>query len=200
VDFPRSWRAADQDQADARALQVSQAERVQAPRLEPGVLVALRAAQTGDLRPHVSPIRDVVVGQRRRVRLAERARPDLEHAPPEGLGSVRLDVHAEECGVGEHVGVAQPIVERKAVKEARAVGEAEDVVAQQVAVAVADPALVDALRQQPAPALEVAHRQLGDPATLPGRQEVPSHIVDLGQALAPVGDHARRLAGARDLR
>ena len=52
----------------------------------------------------------------------------------------------------------------------------------------------------PLPAIDIRHRQLGDPATLPGRQEIPGDLVDLRQALPPVGHDARRLAGARYLR
>ena len=65
-----------------------------------------------------------------------------------------LEIHGQERHVVDHVDVAQPIVELDAVEDPGPVVEQEHVVGQQVAVTVADPAVVDPLREQRAPTLD----------------------------------------------
>ena len=73
--------------------------------------------------------------------------PPAEIRPPE-----TLEVHGEERRVGDDVADAQGVVELEAVEEPRPVGEAEDVVGQQIAVPVAAPAVGDPLlEQRPSP-------------------------------------------------
>ena len=108
----------------------------------------------GDLRPDQGAGGHVEVGQRSRVVLAGEL-PVV--GQPQERGEVgraqALEVHREERDVGEHVAVAQPVVELDAVEDAWPVGEAEDVVREQVAVAVAHEAIVNPLvEERPAPA------------------------------------------------
>ena len=54
-----------------------------------------------------------------------------------------LEVHGEERHVGQHVTEAEPVVELEAVEHPGAVVETEDVIGQEVAVAVAGSPLGD---------------------------------------------------------
>ena len=95
--------------------------------------------------------------------LVQSPRP-LPHQQPRQLRvPARLHVHRQERDVPQDVAVAQPVVEGQAVQRPRTVGEAVHVVAQQVAVPVADPAVRQALLQQRAAPRDVGGGQLARP-------------------------------------
>ncbi len=62
-----------------------------------------------------------------------------EESGREVFGAESLEVHRQECDVGEHVAVPQLVIELEAVEDARPVGEEEDVARLQIAVTVDDP-------------------------------------------------------------
>ena len=67
-----------------------------------------------------------------------------------------LEIHREECDVGEDVAVAKAVVEFQAIDRARPVVETEDVLGEEVAVTVARMAAGDALFEERVPARQVA--------------------------------------------
>ena len=102
------------------------------------------ARSARDLGPDVGPHRDVVVQERPGIGVVDELAVVLEQLVGEVVGAEALEVHREERDVGEDVAVTQPVVELEAVEDARPVVEQEDVVGEQVPVAVADAALRDA--------------------------------------------------------
>ena len=145
--FSGRGRPADEYQADpsAREMPGRQIEQ-SARRTRRGGIVG--DAQARHLRPYDRPIRDVEVGERLRPRLACTRCVAVEEAASEVGAAEPLEVHREERDVGEHVAVAQGVVELEAVEHARTVVEAEDVVGQEIAVPVADPSARDPVEQQ----------------------------------------------------
>ena len=79
-----------------------------------------------------------------------------------------LEVHGEERGVGQAVAEAKRVVELDAVEDAGPVVEAEDVVGEEVAVAVDGPAVGDPLLEELRPAVEVRGRRAPGPTSMPG--------------------------------
>ena len=113
--------------------------------------------------------------------------------------AVVVQVHSQEGHVGGHVRVAKAAVELDAVEDAHAVREADGVQAD-VAVAVADPPLPDALlEQRPPPDREVAH--VGPQiAVLLGGNGVVQVGLPLAKVLLPVAVDDRQRAVAVDAR
>ena len=113
---------------------------------------------------------------------------------------VRLEVHREEGDVAQHVAVPQPVVEGQAVEHPRAVGQAEDVVGEEVAVAVAHPALGDAPLQQGAPAPQVRPGQGARALDALAGHDLGRDARELVEALLPQPEHrgdATRLGDPR---
>ena len=108
-----------------------------------------------------------------------------------------LQVHGEEGHVGEHVAAPQIVVERETVEDPGTVGQTEDVLGEQVAVAVADQATVDPLAKQVAATRDVPEGELADPFEVDGVDVPPgvgAHLVELG-APAGLDDLGRRVPG-----
>ena len=83
------------------------------------------------------------------------------HEPGTEVGCAdSLEVHGKKAHVSEHIAVAELVVELDAVEDARTVIEAEDVVGEQVAVAVDHFAVGDPMFEEGCPAVEVATREL----------------------------------------
>ena len=115
------------------------------PRVAGSVRVALVRAQAGHLRADEGPVRHVVMLQGRDSRrVAGELHVPVEERSGEPGGAEPFQVHGQEGGIVEAVDVPQPIVELQAVQHAWPVGQAEDVVGEQVAVAVADEPVRDA--------------------------------------------------------
>ena len=156
--FPVPGKPAHQHDSRPGPAQVAQRQRVQRAGAAVGAVHALLPLQAGHLGPHVGPLGDVVVQERPGQAFA-RERLVVEHEPLGGIGpSESLEVHGEEGDVGAHVAVAEAVGELDAVEDADAVVEAEHVLRLEVAVAVADPSLGDAVVEQravpPEPALD----------------------------------------------
>ena len=84
----------------------------------------------------------------------------------EGQGQVEpaepVEIHSEEGRVVDDVPPTQPIVELQPVKHTGSIIETEDVLGEEIAVPVDDPACRDALGEQGGPAREIAIRELLD--------------------------------------
>jgi hypothetical protein len=113
-----------------------------APRLFLGVL-ALRRPQGGHERPHLGPVRDAEVQQATRHIVARRPLVGIDERFSQVGRAEMLEVHDQEREVVDHVDVAELVVELDAVQHPWPVVEQEDVVGQQVAMAVADPSVRD---------------------------------------------------------
>ena len=147
-----------------------------------GVRLALVVAQAGDLGPDERAVGDVVVAQSGGA--GSPANSAYWSRKPLGqLGAAEpFQVHGEEGGVVEAVDVAQPVVELQAVQHARAVVEAEDVVGEQVAVAVDDP--FGPVPQQWRTAVDERQDERLDGAELVG----VDHLIRIRLELGEVGD------------
>jgi hypothetical protein len=100
-----------------------------------------------------------------------------------------LQVHGEEGHVGEDIAVAKPVVELHAVEDPWAVGQTEDVLGPQVAVAVTGVSVGDAAGEKPRPAGEVA---AGELLYLLGQHRVEAVAEErehLREVRLPVGGH-----------
>lgn len=133
-----------------------------------------------------------------------RARPSGTTRSSRPAGSQAFEVHREEGSVVEPVDVPETVVEVEAVEDARPVVEAEDVVGDQVPVAVDDP--VRAPGEQRAAPVEEAEREPPDGIELgAGQRRVPVrlHLVEVAPPPLPQGVAAafrgddRRPVGAR---
>lgn len=74
-----------------------------------------------------------------------------------------LEIHREERDVVEDIEPAQPVVELHAVEHAGIVGQAENILGEQVPVSVDDQTLRCAFGQQRGPAVDEGQGQLGNP-------------------------------------
>ena len=135
--LPTREQTSYQDHPHARLLEVLEADREQTSSFGRCLAVPLVVPDAGHLRSHVGPVSDVVMNQRLGVRLAR----ELHVAAYERVCQIwcaqTLEVHGKERHVGEHVSVAELVVELDAVQDARAVLQAEDVVGLEISVAVA---------------------------------------------------------------
>lgn len=100
-------------------------------------------------------------------------------------GAQLFQVHGKEGGVVQAVDVAELIVELQAVQDAGTVLEAEDVLGEQVAVAVDHPPLLDAGVEQPLATGEVAARETLDLRHSVGHEAVGGQRSDLHEAGLP---------------
>ena len=96
-----------------------------------------------------------------------------------------LEVHRQERSVGEHVPVAQSVVELEAVEDPRTVLEAEDVLGLEVAVTVARPPLGDSCVEEWSSSGQVATGQLGHPGDVGRVDGAISERLHLGDAGLP---------------
>ncbi len=112
--------------------------------------------QARDLGAHHGALRDVDVEQALRGVVPGDALVGLG----EGLRQVgppqRFEIHRQKRHVGQLVAVAQTRIEFETVEDPRTIGQAEDVLGQEIPVAVDDVASRDAPRQQLGPAGDVA--------------------------------------------
>ena len=155
---------------------------------------ALAGLDQGDLGADERAVGDVVVPQGGRCRVAG-VLAVLGEEERRGLrGAELFQVHGEEGGVVQAVDVAQAVVELQAVQDARAVVEAEDVLGEQVAVAVDHPPLLDAGVEQPLAAGEIAAHQPLDLRHAVGHGAVVGQRADLREAGFPA--RRQRVPGA----
>ena len=108
-------------------------------------------------------------GEEARGRVGGELDVGLEEALGELGRAEPLEVHGQEGDVVQHVDVAQPVVELEAVEHPGSVGEAEDVLGEEVPVPVDDRARGDPVGEQAAPAVEEPARPAGRPPRLSRR-------------------------------
>ena len=121
---------------------------------------------------------------------------ELEEAGGEIGRAPVLEVHGEERDVGEDVAAAELVREVEAVQHTRAVGEAEDVVSQEVAVPVADPPVCHPLFEEPGPALHVARGACRYFVERVGGQDPAAEGLEFGDVAGELGrDHPRGSGG-----
>ena len=137
--LPRRGKAPDEDQPDASGVQVPSCDLQEPSGFHPGLGVALRVPDAGDLGSNVRAVRHVVVRQRRRPGVGRQLSVRVEEQLTEVRAAEALEIHGEERDVREDVAVSQVVVELDAVEHPRPILEAEDVVGEQVAVPVPRP-------------------------------------------------------------
>ena len=158
------------------------------------MLVTLFDPKCGHLGTDECPERDVVVDQARRVVFAG----ELVIDPLEGVAAYSgvaetLEVHRQERHVGEDVAVPEVVGEVEAVQHTRAVGQAEDVICEQVAVSVADPPFGDPVFEQRGAPSEVAHASSATSSSTPRSKIEPAKCAELIEIRLELrGDPARR--------
>ena len=123
-------------------------------------------AEARDLRAYERPIRDVVVGERRGPMIAAFDPVPIEQPVGEVAAPESLEIHRQERDVGEHVAESELVVEFEAIQEPRAIVQAEHVLGEQIAVAVADAGVGDALTEQ-----RLASGQVAPPVIVDARQQ-----------------------------
>ena len=159
--------------------------------------VTLGVADAVDLGAHHRAVGDVEVPQRGRGVVAGQPGVLLQEEPSEVGAAEEFEIHRQERGIVDDVDVAQPVVEFQAVQQRRAVVEAEDVIGQQVGVAVDDLVLGDAPGEQHrAPGNEVGCQPggLGDGIGLEARDDAVGIPFEFGEVLRPArgdGIHPR---------
>ena len=146
--------------------------------------VTLSGPDGGHLGPDLSPVGDVVMGQRRRPGVGRVLRVRGEERAGQVRATEVVEVHGQEGDVGQRVAETEIVVELDAVQDAGPVVEAEDVVGQQVAMTVTRSAACDPRLEQRRPAVEVAVGQAMHPAD----REVVEHVADLFGEHRRVGD------------
>ena len=123
------------------------------------------------------------------------------HEPGTEVGCAdSLEVHGKKAHVGEHIAVAELVVELDAVEDARTVIEAEDVVGEQVAVAVDHFAVGDPMFEEGCPAVEVATNEVTHPLLdIRGQHRADIRLdgVERGLPLRPDSFYAGRLCDHR---
>ncbi len=124
----------------------------------------------------------------------------LEEAPALRGPAEPLEVHREERHVEQDVLEPVAVVELEAVEDPRPVGEAEDVLGQQVAVPVADHAGGDALVEEGLTAGEVPLREPPDLRELPRGDELRDAADDRVEVVPPVAAHGVARGHGRDVR
>ena len=143
-----------------------------------------------DLGPDERAVGDVVVPQGGRCRVAG-VLAVLGEEERRGLrGAELFQVHGEEGGVVEAVDVAEAVVELQAVQDAGAVVEAEDVLGEQVAVAVDHPPLLDRVSNRLLAAGEIAAHQPLDLLHAVGRGAVVGRARGPGRSSLPSVTHS----------
>src|SRR5207342_2228779 len=134
--LPRPREPADEYERDLPPLEVVPRNGQQKRSLTGRDVVTLRGPEARHHRPDVGAKDDVMLGERGWIGFGgELAVPRHELGTEVG-GADSLEVHGEKAHVGEHVAVAELVVELDAVEDARTVIKAEDLVGEQVAVAV----------------------------------------------------------------
>ena len=153
------------------------------------VRLTLLVADRSDLGPDGSPVGDVVVGEGFGPGVGrELAVPRQQPSGKRGSAEA-FEIHGEKRNVVEHVAPPQLVRELDAVEDARSVGEHEDVVRLQVAVAVSDPAGCDSLLEEIVASVEIpAHELFGAVELLTTEQRIAASL-ELREALSPqLGD------------
>ena len=162
--------------------------------------VFLPLPQTADLGADESPVGDVVMPQRRRGGIAgELGVPVQKHLGQPGRAEP-FQVHGQKGHVVKTVEEAEPFVELQAVQNPRPVVQAEDVLGEQVTVAVHDAALADAGREQRFAAVEETQREpfdLGDDLGVENRIRERANLIE---ARAPARPQRLRSSLLIDLR
>ena len=154
--------------------------------------VALGGTDGGHLGPDLRAVGHVVVLERRRPDVGRRL-PVVVEEPLGQVGPAEvLEVHGEERGVGQAVAEPERVVELDAVEDAGPVVEAEDVVGEEVAVAVDGPPVGDPLLEQRAATVE---EPIGEPLDrLDGRASTMSGVCS--SRLRVLACHRARVASA----
>ena len=157
-------------------------------------LVALGVAQAGDFHAHKGAIGDVVVTQSGGSGIAGEVGVPVEQQLAEFARAEPLEVHGQEGHVIQPVEPAQVVVELQAVKDAGAVVEAEDVVGEQVTVAVDHPAGCHPAIEQCLASRKELVGELFDLGCHLGLEHGTMERADLIETVSPPG--ADRVAGA----
>ena len=193
-------RAADEGERHLAGFQMGQRQPGVPVRLGGRGRHALGGTDAGHLRPDESPIGDVVMLQRcRRVGAAEFAVAVQEVLGQVGATEI-VEIHGQECDVVEHVDEPQLVVELEAVQHSWMVGQAEDVLCDQVPVAVDDHPAGGAVGQQQCAAVDVPQRQLADALMQPRVHGGAEELLGLGEVVGPPVAQCGRATRGRDLR
>ena len=157
-----------------------------AHRILRGVGMALAHANAVDLRADDGAVRDVEVLERRRRRVAAEPAVTLQEVVGELPSIEELQIHCQEGGVVDDVQMAQGIVELEAVQDLHlAVRQAEDVVCEQVAMAVDDASILDARGEKNRPPCDELRGQVFEVTNLVGGQHAADEPFQLGDVLLP---------------
>ena len=124
------------------------------------VLIALGGPHRGHLGANLGPVGDPVMSQRVRPVVPGRSLIGGQKPVSEMRPVKPLEVHGQERDVGERVPGSQSRIELEAIEDSWAIGEAKDVVGQEITVAVDDSARRDPLGQELAPAFHVPSSHL----------------------------------------
>jgi hypothetical protein len=111
-------------------------------------VIALLVPQTGDLGPHVRAVRDVQVLWGHGPAVVRVVAVPIEEVACEVGSSQSLEVHGEEADVRQHITEPEPVVELETIKDARPVGQAEDVLGEEIALTVARTSQRNAAREE----------------------------------------------------
>lgn len=139
--LPSAGQSADEYESHPTPSEVLPAQMEQGSGLRPGSGVALRPTDARDLGPDLRPVGDVVMGQRVRPEVARNHSVSAQEMTRQVGPAQTLEIHGQKCHVGEDVAGTEPIVELEAIEHPGPVVEAEDVVGQEVPVAVTGPPL-----------------------------------------------------------
>ena len=157
-----SRAAADQDQPDRARPQMCQCDPQMPAGIGAGLGMTLGDPHAVHLGAHSGAIGDIEVAQRcRRIVGGHRevaAQKELSEFRP----AEELQVHGQERGVVDDVDVAQPVVELQTVQQGGTVGQAEDIVSQQIGVSIDDPGLGDSSVEERGPSGGETRCQTGD--------------------------------------
>ena len=110
--------------------------------------IALRGADGGDLGPNLRAVRHVVVFEGGRPGVGRRLLVRVEEPPSEIRTAEVLEIHREEGDVSQDITAAQGLVEVQAVEDPDPVVQHEDVVGEEIAVAITRPSRGDAFLEE----------------------------------------------------
>lgn len=136
--------------------------------------------------------------QRGRVLFTRMAAVAFEEPLAEFGCAEALEVHGQEGHVGQHVSVAEPVVELDAVEDVGTILEAEDVFRLEVAVAVVHAALINAAIEQTLAAPQVPPGHVTGGFRRPLIEDIAHERRHLGKIGLPIGRHRVTGAGLGD--
>ena len=150
-----------------------------------GIVVPLGDPHAVDLGAHHRAIGDAEVAQRSRGGILGAAQVFVEEELAEIWPPEIFEIHGQEGGVVHPVDISKPVVEFEAVEQDRPFGHTEDVLGQQITVAVDDSAPGDARGVESAAAGQEAGGQPGDLGQCSFGQHSAGVAPQFGQVLLP---------------